>query len=115
VFGSVIVVLPSRTIWSCCVSFNTVSDTGEYRPTANGSSPNSIVGVIGVVAFREEALSDIVVVVDVSPSNGDATAVGIKELKPRPDAATSNINDNVTLARVLTFVRDFTKRISNRG
>jgi hypothetical protein len=120
-FGSVIVVLPSKAICSCCVSFNTVSDTGEYRPTANGSSPNSIVGVIGVVAFKEVVVfSDIVVVVDVSSlppaTSGDAIAEGIKELKPRSgdSAATNIIINNVTFTRLTLTNADFIKGISNR-
>lgn len=56
--------LPSKTICSFCVSFILFSDTGVYRPTANGSSPNSILGVIAVavlvVAFKD-VLFDVVV------------------------------------------------------
>ena len=62
------------------------TETGEYRPTANGSSSNStleVIGVLLVVVFKDVLLFDIVsvgvvaplTVVVLSPSIGDDATV----------------------------------------
>ena len=123
-FGNVIVVLPSRTICSCCcVSFIMFTETGEYRPTANGSSSNStleVIGVLLVVVFKDVLLFDIVsvgvgvaplTVVVLSPSIGDdatVSSVDITELKPRSDDATINRYD-VMLVRLTLTLTGFTE------
>ena len=121
-FGNVIVVLPSKTICSCCVSFIMFTETGEYRPTANGSSSNStleVIGVLLVVVFKDVLLFDIVsvgvvappTVVVLSPSIGDAAAsssVDITELKPRSDDAAINRYD-VMLVRLTLTLTGFTE------
>jgi hypothetical protein len=117
-FGNVIVVLPSKTICSCCVSFIMFTETGEYRPTANGSSSNStleVIGVLLVVVFKDVLLFDIVsvgvvappTVVVFSPSIGDAAAsssVDITELKPRSDDAAINRYDVMLVRLTLTLI-----------
>jgi hypothetical protein len=118
-FGNVIVVLPSTTICSCCcVSFIMFTETGEYRPTANGSSSNStleVIGVLLVVVFKDVLLFDIVsvgvvappTVVVLSPSIGDAAAsssVDITELKPRSDDAAINRYDVMLVRLTLTLI-----------
>jgi hypothetical protein len=117
-FGNVIVVPPSKTICSCCVSFIMFTETGEYRPTANGSSSNStleVIGVLLVVVFKDVLLFDIVsvkvvappTVVVLSPSIGDAAAsssVDITELKPRSDDAAINRYDVMLVRLTLTLI-----------
>ena len=117
-FGNVIVVPPSKTICSCCVSFIMFTETGEYRPTANGSSSNStleVIGVLLVVVFKDVLLFDIVsvgvvappTVVVLSPSIGDAAAsssVDITELKPRSDDAAINRYDVMLVRLILTLI-----------
>ena len=63
--GNVIVVLPSRAICTCCVSFIRFCITGVYRPTANGSSSNST--LVAVLTFRDVLSSDLVITVVVAP------------------------------------------------
>jgi hypothetical protein len=118
-FGNVIVVLPSKTICSCCcVSFIMFTETGEYRPTANGSSSNStleVIGVLLVVVFKDVLLFDIVsvgvvaplTVVVLSPSIGDdaaSSSVDITELKPRSDDAAINRYDVMLVRLTLTLI-----------
>jgi hypothetical protein len=121
-FGNVIVVLPSKTICSCCVSFIMFTETGEYRPTANGSSSNStleVIGVLLVVVFKDVLLFDIVsvgvvappTVVVLSASIGDdaaASSVDITELKPRSNDAAINRYD-VMLVRLTLTLTGFTE------
>ena len=121
-FGNVIVVPPSKTICSCCVSFIMFTETGEYRPTANGSSSNStleVIGVLLVVVFKDVLLFDIVsvgvappTVVVLSASIGDAAAaassVDITELKPRSNDAAINRYD-VMLVRLTLTLTGFTE------
>jgi hypothetical protein len=97
------------------------TETGEYRPTANGSSSNStleVIGVLLVVVFKDVLLSDIVSVgvvapptaVVLSPSIGDAAAasVDITELKPRSNDAAINRYD-VMLVRLTLTLTGFTE------
>jgi hypothetical protein len=118
-FGNVIVVLPSKTICSCCcVSFIMFTETGEYRPTANGSSSNStleVIGVLLVVVFKDVLLFDIVsvgvvappTVVVLSASIGDdatVSSVDITELKPRSNDAAINRYDVMLVRLTLTLI-----------
>ena len=94
------------------------TETGEYRPTANGSSSNStleVIGVLLVVVFKDVLLFDIVsvgvvappTVVVLSPSIGDAAAsssVDITELKPRSDDAAINRYDVMLVRLTLTLI-----------
>lgn len=98
------------------------TETGEYRPTANGSSSNStleVIGVLLVVVFKDVLLFDIVsvgvvaplTVVVLSPSIGDdatVSSVDITELKPRSDDAAINRYD-VTLVRLTLTLTGFTE------
>ena len=98
------------------------TETGEYRPTANGSSSNSTLEVIGVlllVVFKDVLLFDIVsvgvvaplTVVVLSPSIGDdatVSSVDITELKPRSDDAVINRYD-VMLVRLTLTLTGFTE------
>ncbi|MCY1156796.1 MAG: hypothetical protein MOP48_803, partial [Nitrososphaera sp.] len=110
------------TICSCCVSFIMFTETGEYRPTANGSSSNStleVIGVLLVVVFKDVLLFDIVsvgvvappTVVVLSASIGDdaaASSVDITELKPRSNDAAINRYD-VMLVRLTLTLTGFTE------
>jgi len=96
------------------------TETGEYRPTANGSSSNStleVIGVLLVVVFKDVLLFDILsvgvvaslTVVVLSPSIGDdatVSSVDITELKPRSDDAAINRYD-VMLVRLTLTLTDF--------
>jgi hypothetical protein len=98
------------------------TETGEYRPTANGSSSNStleVIGVLLVVVFKDVLLFDIVsvgvvaplTVVVLSPSIGDdatVSSVDITELKPRSDDAAINRYD-VMLVRLTLTLTGFTE------
>jgi hypothetical protein len=93
------------------------TETGEYRPTANGSSSNStleVIGVLLVVVFKDVLLFDIVsvgvvaplTVVVLSPSIGDdatVSSVDITELKPRSDDAAINRYDVMLVRLTLTL------------
>jgi hypothetical protein len=93
------------------------TETGEYRPTANGSSSNStleVIGVLLVVVFKDVLLFDIVsvgvvaplTVVVLSPSIGDdatVSSVDITELKPRSDIAAINRYDVMLVRLTLTL------------
>jgi hypothetical protein len=95
------------------------TETGEYRPTANGSSSNStleVIGVLLVVVFKDVLLFDIVsvkvvvaplTVVVLSPSIGDdatVSSVDITELKPRSDDAAINRYDVMLVRLTLTLI-----------
>jgi hypothetical protein len=98
------------------------TETGEYRPTANGSSSNStleVIGVLLVVVFKDVLLFDIVsvgvvappTVVVLSASIGDdatVSSVDITELKPRSDDAAINRYD-VMLVRLTLTLTGFTE------
>jgi hypothetical protein len=98
------------------------TETGEYRPTANGSSSNStleVIGVLLVVVFKDVLLFDILsvgvvvslTVVVLSPSIGDdatVSSVDITELKPRSDDAAINRYD-VMLVRLTLTLTGFTE------
>jgi hypothetical protein len=98
------------------------TETGEYRPTANGSSSNStleVIGVLLVVVFKDVLLFDIVsvgvvappTVVVLSASIGDddaASSVDITELKPRSNDAAINRYD-VMLVRLTLTLTGFTE------
>jgi len=93
------------------------TETGEYRPTANGSSSNStleVIGVLLVVVFKDVLLFDILsvgvvvslTVVVLSPSIGDdatVSSVDITELKPRSDDAAINRYDVMLVRLTLTL------------
>ena len=94
------------------------TETGEYRPTANGSSSNStleVIGVLLVVVFKDVLLFDIVsvgvvappTVVVLSASIGDdaaASSVDITELKPRSNDAAINRYDVMLVRLTLTLI-----------
>jgi hypothetical protein len=94
------------------------TETGEYRPTANGSSSNStleVIGVLLVVVFKDVLLFDIVsvgvvappTVVVLSASIGDdatVSSVDITELKPRSDDAAINRYDVMLVRLTLTLI-----------
>jgi hypothetical protein len=94
------------------------TETGEYRPTANGSSSNStleVIGVLLVVVFKDVLLFDIVsvgvvaplTVVVLSPSIGDdatVSSVDITELKPRSNDAAINRYDVMLVRLTLTLI-----------
>jgi hypothetical protein len=92
------------------------TETGEYRPTANGSSSNStleVIGVLLVVVFKDVLLFDILsvvvaplTVVVLSPSIGDdatVSSVDITELKPRSDITAINRYDVMLVRLTLTL------------
>jgi hypothetical protein len=94
------------------------TETGEYRPTANGSSSNStleVIGVLLVVVFKDVLLFDIVsvgvvappTVVVLSTSIGDdatVSSVDITELKPRSNDAAINRYDVMLVRLTLTLI-----------
>jgi hypothetical protein len=94
------------------------TETGEYRPTANGSSSNStleVIGVLLVVVFKDVLLFDIVsvgvvappTVVVLSASIGDdatVSSVDITELKPRSNDAAINRYDVMLVRLTLTLI-----------
>jgi hypothetical protein len=94
------------------------TETGEYRPTANGSSSNStleVIGVLLVVVFKDVLLFDIVsvgvvappTVVVLSASIGDdatVSSVDITELKPRSNDAVINRYDVMLVRLTLTLI-----------
>jgi hypothetical protein len=94
------------------------TEPGEYRPTANGSSSNStleVIGVLLVVVFKDVLLFDIVsvgvvappTVVVLSASIGDdatVSSVDITELKPRSNDAAINRYDVMLVRLTLTLI-----------